>query len=255
MRLWQLASIGAVVLLSTLSLARASLVDAAAAEAAYAKGDYSAARQLFEAATEQYRAASKNSQDYKAYREAAYLLDRLADCCFKQGDWEELKLNLDALYVVAVSEFNLLDSLLKGAQKSGSSKAEERELNKIKKEAQRYSTLTQLKRSIGLVLFDTKGEGAAGAGAIRQYEELMATTRPVIGVKEGIYTIDTVKLNMRVEKIMQIYDELHQLANLDALWDRYPLDSASANSNPAANNGQAPATEDGAAQPAPAGGE
>jgi hypothetical protein len=256
MRLWQLASIGVVVLLSSFSLARASLVDASTAEAAYAKGDYSSARQLFETAAEQYRALSKNSQDFKAYREAAYLLDRLADCCFMQRDWEELKLNLDALYVVAVSEFNLMDSLSKSAQQSGMSQTDGRDLEKIRKEAQRYSTLIQLKRSIGLVLFDTKGEGAAGAGAIKQYQELVTTLRTVIGVENGIYSIDSNQLDLRLEKIMQIYDAMHQLVDLEALWDRYPLKSTNNNNAPPSKDGEAPPADDGAAPPAaPAGGK
>lgn len=251
MRLLRLASIAAIVLLGSFSLARASLVDASAAEAAYAKGDFAAARPLFDAALEQYRTANKNSQDYKAYREAAYLLDRLADCCFMQRDWKELKLNLDTLYVVAVSEFNLINQRIQGAPQSGVSRDDLRELNKLKKEAQRYSTLMQLKRSIGLALFDTNGEGAVSVAASKQYQELMSILRGVIGVKDGIYSIDTSKLDIRVDQITRIYDALHQLVDLDALWDRYPLATSHKSSTPPAKDDKTPGPADGAAPQAP----
>lgn len=221
MRLWQLASIGAVVLLSGFNVARASVVDATAAEAAYAKGDFKAARQQFEAAADQFRAAQKDSQDYRVYREAAYLYDRLADCCFTQRDWDNLKLYLDGLWVVTISERNLASSALTGALQSGISQASARYLAARLDEAVRFSTLIQLKRSIGLVLYDSKSEGTAGQGAIKQYQALAAAWRGVIGVENGIYSIDTNILDTRIDKFDQVYGDMSQLADLEALWKKY----------------------------------
>jgi hypothetical protein len=233
MRLWQLTLIGAVVLLCSLSLAQASVVDATSAEAAYAKGDFKAARQQFEAVTEQFRTASKNSQDYKVYREAAYLYDRLADCCFTQRDWDNLKLYLDGLFVVTVSERNLASSALTGALQSGISQASARYLAGRLDEAVRFSTLIQLKRSIGLVLYDTKGEGEAGKGAIKQFQALASAWRGVIGVENGMYSIDTNILDTRIEKFDQIYDDMSKLADLETLWKKYIPESKNSNKTPA----------------------
>jgi hypothetical protein len=240
MRLGQLASIGAIVVLCSFSMAWASVVDATGAETAYAKGDFKAARQQFEAAAEQFRKATKDSQDLKLYREAAYLYDRLADCCFTQRDWDGLKLYLDGLFVVTVSERNLASSALTGALQSGISQASARYLAGRLDEAVRFSTLIQLKRSIGLVLYDSKGEGGAGEGAIKQYQALAAAWRGVIGVESGMYSIDTNILDTRIDKFDQIYGDMSKLADLEALWKKYVPESKNGNKPPPAEGEKAP---------------
>jgi hypothetical protein len=241
MRLWRLSMISAFLLLSSLSLARASVVDATGAEAAYARSDFKAARQQFEAAAEQFRKAPKDSQDTKAYREAAYLYDRLADCCFTQRDWDGLKLYLDGLYVVSVSGQRLASSTLTGALESGISQATARYLAMQLDEAVRFSTLIQLKRSIGLVLYDAKGAGAVGEGAIKQFQALAAACRGVISVEDGRYGIDTNILDSRLEAFDQVYDAMSKLADLEALWKKYePEGKGGSKAPPAGSTEEAP---------------
>ncbi len=225
MQFWRMAIANLVVVLCACGVARASVVDAGSAEAAYKKGDFKAARQQFEAVVEQFRDASKNSQDFKVYREAAYLYDRLADCCFTQRDWDGLKLYLDGLFVVTVSERNLAGSAMTGALESGISQASARFLAARLDEAVRFSTLIQLKRSIGLVLYDTKGKGAGGEGGIKQYQALAAAWRGVVGVEDGMYSINVNVLDTRLETFDKIYGEMSQLADLEALWKKYEPES------------------------------
>lgn len=241
MRLGQLAIIGAMVLLGSFSLARASVVDATGAEAAYAKNDFKAARQQFEVAAEQFRKATKDSTDPKVYREAAYLYDRLADCCFTQRDWDGLKLYLDGLYVVTFSGQHLVSSTLTGALESGISQASARYLATQLDEAVRFTTLFQLKRSIGLVLYDAKGQGATAEGAIKQYQALAAASRGVIVVENGAYSIDTNLLDSRLAKFDQIYDAMSKLVDLEALWKKYvPEGKTGGKTPPAPADGENP---------------
>jgi hypothetical protein len=200
---------------------RKPVVDATAAEAAYQQGDFKAARRGFEAAMEAFRAASTDSQDYRVYREAAYLYDRLADCCFTQRDWDGLKLYVDGLLVLTVSERNLAQTALSGALESGISQVTARCLAVRLDEAVRFALLIQLKRSIALVLLDTQGRGAAGAGAIKQYQALAAAWRGVVGVADGAYTLNVNTLNARVAAFDKIYGETSKLADLEALWKKY----------------------------------
>jgi hypothetical protein len=232
MRFWRAAVTSLVVIVCACFVARAAVVDATAAEAAYKKGDFKAAQQLFASCVEQFRTASKNSQDFKVYREAAYLYDRLADCCFTQRDWDGLKLYLDGLFVVTVSERNLASTAMAGALESGISQASARFLAARLDEAVRFSTLIQLKRSIGLVLYDSKGKGAAGEGAIKQYQALAAAWRGVVGVENGMYSINVNVLDTRLDAFDKIYGEMSKLADLEVLWKKYEPESK--NKQPAA---------------------
>lgn len=225
MKYWWTMIAGLAAGVAACMVAHASVVDAGAAEAAYKNGDFKAARQQFAAVVEQFRDASKNSQDFKVYREAAYLYDRLADCCFTQRDWDGLKLYLDGLFVVTVSERNLAGAAMTGALESGISQASARFLAARLDEAVRFSTLIQLKRSIGLVLYDAQGKGQAGEGAIKQYQALAAAWRGVVGVEDGMYSINVNVLDTRLETFDKIYGEMSQLADLEALWKQYEPES------------------------------
>lgn len=203
-------------------LARASVVDASAAEAAYRSGDYRQARALFEAAAADFRDASKDSSDYKMYREAAYLYDRLADCCFTQRDWSAMKTYLDGLLVVSISERNLCESQLSGAMESGIAYASARHLADRLDESVRLSTIFQLKRSLGLVLFDGQGAGEHGAQAIDLYQELSAVILGPLRLEDGNYVMDVELLEQRITRFDRVLEALGQLGDIEALWDKYP---------------------------------
>lgn len=203
-------------------LCQASVIDASAAENAYQSGDYRRARALFEAAAEDFRAASKDSSDYRMYREAAYLYDRLADCCFTQRDWDAMKTYLDGLLVVSISERNLCESQLSGAMESGIAFATARHLRDRLDESVRLSTIFQLKRSLGLVLYDTGGEGPQAGQAIDLYQELSAVILGPVYLEEGGYLMNVPLLEDRITRFDAVFDQLEQLGDIDALWDEYP---------------------------------
>ena len=201
---------------------QASVVDATDAEAAFQRGDYQAARMAFADAVERFRTASKDSSDYRVYREAAYLYDRLADCCFTQRDWESLKLYVDGLVVVSVSERNLLDSQFTGALVSGIAYATASYLGQRLDEAVRFSNLLLLKRSIGLMLLDAGGAGEQGETAIALYQRQAAALRGVMIVEDGGYALDVNALDRNLAAFEEIVDELGELGDVDALWVKYP---------------------------------
>jgi len=201
--------------------AAASVVDAGAAEQAFQRGDYKTARQGFETAIDQFRTAPKDSADYRVYREAAYLWDRLADCAFTQRDWDKLKLCADGLLMVSVAERNLCESQLAGALQSGIAYASARYLALRLDESVRLASMFQLKRSAALVLFDAKGKGSAGEGAIKQYQALSELWRDVLSTQDGAYVLDVDALNAKVTDFDGVYAKLSKLADLEALWNKY----------------------------------
>lgn len=206
-------------------LAQATVVDASRAEELYQSGDFKAAREEFARVVEEFGAASKDSSDYRSYRELAYYYDRLADCCFTQRDWPALKLYLDGLLEVTQVEQNLVESQLTGALASGVARATASYLIDRADESTRLNLLAQLKRSIGLILFDSRSEGAAGRGAIHQYQLMAAALVGVIETDEGYLQLNIARLEQDIDKFDQIHAELRQLADLAALWEKYPLHS------------------------------
>jgi len=223
---WQVRFWIAALLLAALPVAAlATVVDAKAAEAAYMKGDFKAARAGFEQAIEQFRAASKDSLDTSVYREAAYLYDRLADCCFTERDWEGLKLYTDGLLVVAVSERNLNESRLAGALESGIAYASARFLAERLDESVRFGSLVQLKRSLALALLESGGTGKLGDGAIALYQQLAALWRQALVLDAGIYSLEVNILNGKVEDFDKVYTGLAALVDVEALWKKYPPES------------------------------
>ena len=205
--------------------AHAGVVDASAAEAAYKAGDYERARELFSDAVAAFRTASKDSSDHLVYREAAYLYDRLADCSFVIRDWDALKEYCDGLLVVSLSERNLTEEQLGGALSSGIAAATARYLARRLDESVRINTIVQAKRSVALVLYDTRGEGEAGAEAIRQYQNMAAACVGVYEVEDGAYRLNVPVLEERLGQFDLIIEEVSKLADLDALWEKYPPES------------------------------
>ena len=112
----------------------------------------------------EFGAASKDSNDYRSYRELAYYYDRLADCCFTQRDWPALKLYLDGLLEVTQVEMNLVENQLTGALMSGVARSAASYLIDRADESTRLNLLAQLKRSIGLVLLDRTARMGPAAG-------------------------------------------------------------------------------------------
>jgi len=202
----------------------ATVIDAGEAEALYQAGDFKGARQAFAQVVADFGAASKDSDDYKSYRELAYYYDRLADCCFTQRDWPALKVYTDGLLQVLEVERNLTETQLTGALASGVAKATASYLVARADESSRLSVLAQLKRTIALALVDTQGSGPAGEGAIRQYQQMAAALVGVIGTDEGYITLNIARLEQNIEKFDTIHAELGELVDIAALWEKYALD-------------------------------
>lgn len=207
--------------------ALASVVDASAAEAAYQAGDFAKAKEGFTAAVADFRAASKDSSDYRVYREAMYLYDRLADCSFTQRDWPALKLYVDGLLVVGNSELNLAQTQLSGALASGIAYATAEYLRERVDESVRITSIIQLKRSLGLLLLDSNGEGATGEAAIAQYQALAAATQGVITLQDGGYVLDVPTLEQKLSQFDAIFAALEKLGDMPALWQKYPPEGSS----------------------------
>ena len=201
--------------------ALASVVDASAAEEAYGSGDYPTALALFEQSADEFRNASTDSSEPETFREAAYIYDRMADCCFTQRDWSKLKFFLDGLMVVSISERNLCETRLSGALESGISRASAKHLSDQLDEAVRLSTLFQLKRSLALVLFESGGHGEQAAGAIKQYQALAAAMLGVVYLEDGVYHLDEDMLEQKVGQFDAIFASLDDLGDVDALWEKY----------------------------------
>lgn len=204
----------------------ASVVDAAQAEGLYKAGKYREALDAFKSLAADFREQQKDSNDFKVYREAAYLYDRMADCSFTIRDWDALKQNLDGLLVVGISERNLTQTQFAGALDSGVASATARYLATRVDEAVRINSIFQLKRSAGLVLFDSRGEGGTGALAIKQYQQLAALCQAVLSLEGGVYSLDTNALDERIEQFDEVYAALDQAAGIEALWEKYPPQSS-----------------------------
>lgn len=211
----------------------ASTVDAREAEAAYQRGlratdkealkkEFSAARAGFEKAITDFRTASKDSTDFKVYREAEYLYDRLVDCCFTQQDWPGMKLYLDGLLVVSISERNLCSSQLAGALSSGVSVPTAGYLKDKLDESIRYSKLIEMKRTLGLMLLDSGGQGERATTAIAQYQALAGVLTSVISIDDGAYSIDFSALDKQLPELDKIISAIEALGGVDELWQKYP---------------------------------
>jgi hypothetical protein len=218
-------------LLSLPLCASATVVDASKAEASFRKGDYKTARAQFAALFEQFRTQpSKDSDNYRTYREAAYIFDRMSDCCFTQRDWEGLKHYADGLLVVSVSERNLTEAQLRGALTSGIARATADYLAQRLDESVRFTTLIQLKRSIALALYDSQGQGKMGEGAVKQYQALAQAMNGVLDSDQGYIELNVPVLNQRLAQIDQVYKDVQALGDIAKLWDKYPPASSKTNS-------------------------
>jgi len=205
----------------------ATVVDASQAEAQYQAGNYREALESFKQAVEQFRVANKDSANYKVYREAAYLYDRLCDCCFTTRDWEGLKLYLDGLLIVGISERNLCETQLAGALDSGVAGATLHYLGDRMDEAVRLNSITQIKRTVGLLLLESRGEGEQGSESIRQYQTLAALMHEVLHLENGVYTLDINALDSRLEAFDALYQSIEQQTDIAKLWEKYPPESRS----------------------------
>lgn len=213
------------------AFALATVVDAKSAEALYRQGNYKDARLAFGKLFEEFRTTpSKDSDDYRTYREAAYIFDRMADCCFTQRDWEGLKHYADGLLVVTISERNLTEAQLRGSLFSGIAQATADFLAERLDESVRFTTLIQLKRSIVLAIYESKGEGELGAGAIREYQALAQALNGVLDCEAGYIELNVPVLDQRLVQVEQVYNDTQALGDIAALWEKYPP----ANSQPAA---------------------
>jgi hypothetical protein len=211
--------------------ARATVVDASKAEATYRRGEYKQARAEFAALFEQFRTTpSKDSDDYRTYREAAYIFDRMADCCFTQRDWEGLKHYADGLLVVSISERNLTEAQLRGSLYSGIAQATADYLAERLDESVRFTTLIQLKRSIALALYESKGEGQLGQGAIKQYQALAQAMNGVLDCDGGFIELNVPVLDQRLAQVDKVYQDTQKLGDIDGLWEKYPPASSNTNS-------------------------
>lgn len=207
-------------------LAQATVVDASRAEELYQSGDFKAARDEFTRVVAEFGAASKDSNDYKSYRELAYYYDRLADCCFTQRDWPALKMYLDGELEVTQVEVNLVQSQLTGALASGVARSAASYLVDRVDESTRLNLLAQLKRSIGLVLLDNNAEGPGGRAAIHQYQLMAAALVDVLEVNEGYLQLNIPRLEQSIDQFDAIHQELQKLADLAKLWEKYPIQRA-----------------------------
>jgi hypothetical protein len=221
-------------------LAHATVIDASRAEELYKSGDFKAAREEFSRVVAEFGSASKDSNDYRSYRELAYYYDRLADCCFTQRDWPALKMYLDGELEVTQVEVNLVQSQLTGALASGVARSAASYLVDRVDESTRLNLLAQLKRSIGLVLLDNNAEGPGGRSAIHQYQLMAAALVDVLEVDEGYLQVNIPRLEESVDKFDAIHQELRQLADLAKLWEKYPIQDARS-SGAASTGDQAPA--------------
>lgn len=211
--------------------ARKTVVDASKAEATYRSGNYKQARSEFSALFEQFRTTpSKDSDDYRTYREAAYIFDRMADCCFTQRDWDGLKHYADGLLVVAISERNLTEAQLRGSLYSGIAHATADYLAERLDESVRFTTLVQLKRTLVLALYESQGEGELGTGAIRQFQALAQAMNGVLDCDEGYIVLNVPVLDQRLDAVEQVYNNTQALGDMAALWDKYPPASSKTNS-------------------------
>ena len=204
------------------AVAAATVVDCGRAEELYQSGKYPEARDEFTRLLEDFATASKDSNDYRNYRELAYIYDRLADCCFTQRDWPMLKLYMDGMLEVTYAEQNLVESQLSGAIASGVARATASYLYDRVDESVRITSITPLKRSLALLLLDSEGQGTVGEGAIHEYQRLAAAMVNVLEVDEGYYELNIPRLEQRIDEFSEIHAGIEALGDLEALWNKYP---------------------------------
>jgi len=204
------------------TVAAATVVDSAHAEQLYKSGDYEEAREAFLDLLDEFSAVSKDSTDYRAYRELAYIYDRLSDCCFTQRDWPMLKLYMDGMLEVTYAEQNLVENQLSGAIASGVARATASYLYDRVDESVRITSIVPLKRSLALLLLDSDGEGNGGDGAIHQYQCLAAAMVNVLEVDSGFYELNVPRLEQKIEEFTNIHAEIEKLGDLEELWLKYP---------------------------------
>lgn len=214
--------------------ATAKVVDSTHAEGLYQAGDYPGARDEFLTLLNDFATASKDSTDYRSYRELAYIYDRLADCCFTQRDWPLLKLYLDGMLEVTYAEQNLVENQLAGAMASGVATATAGYLYDRVDESVRITSIIPLKRSLALVLFDSDGTGPAAESAILEYQRLAAAMVSVLEIDEGYYALNIARLEQRIDEFTAIHAAIEELTDLEALWAKYPPPGVTA--QPAADN-------------------
>jgi hypothetical protein len=217
----------------------ASVVDASKAEAAYQLGARSAERAEREKAFNEARAGFEDaikrfrdhvgshkelSGQFHVYREAAYLYDRLVDCCFTQKDWQGMKRYLDGLLIVSISERNLCSGQLAGALDSGVAGPTAGYLKDRLDESVRYGKLVEIKRTLGLMLLDSGGQGSGAEAAIKQYQALAGILASVVSVEDGAYSIDVGALASSLKRIDAVIDGVESIGGIDELWEKYPVD-------------------------------
>lgn len=204
------------------AVAGAAVVDSTHAEALYQSGDYPGAQAEFLALLSDFAATSKDSSDYRSYRELAYIYDRLADCSFTQRDWPMLKLYLDGMLEVTYAEQNLVENQLSGAIAGGVAKATASYLYDRVDESVRITSIIPLKRSLALLLYDSDGQGPSSAGAIHEYQLLAAAMVSVLEIDEGYYALNIARLEQKIDEFTEIHAAIEELTDLEALWAKYP---------------------------------
>jgi len=232
----------------------APIVDASAAEAAFQKGDYKAAREGFDAALQQFLArAPRDATDHKVYAQAEYILDRLSDCSFTQRDWPRLKQYMDSQWRMVNQDIDVCNEQFRGAMNSPNQpvRSVAQFIANQMDEASRLRQIFQLKRSLALLLLDSNGTGPRADKAIHLYQQLALAMRKVISVEDGGLRMDIRKLTE--EHIGEFEDINAQLpeSEMQPLWDKYkPAPKADSSSKPPAAEPKAKPAKPGSKPPA-----
>lgn len=221
MRSWTIIyAVGFAILLA--GSAGATVVDTTRAEELFQSGDYAAAHDEFTTRLEEFRKRQADSEDYRSYRELAYIYDRLMDCSFTHRDWQGVFDNANGLLVVSDAELNLVEGQLSGALFSGVAPAALRYLYDRVDEAVRLNSAYQLKRSIALVLYDTGGQGETGEVAIKQYQAMAKSQQRFLSAPSGYYEANIARLEEEIDNLSAIDAALNEVADLPTLWEQYP---------------------------------
>jgi hypothetical protein len=201
----------------------APIVNAAAAESAFQQGDYKAARSGFDSSLEQFLAkAPRDGTEHLVYREAEYLLDRLADCSFTQRDWPRLKQYMDSQWRMVNQDITVCEQQLIGTvQSEGAVHSVAQYVATQLDEAMRLRQIFQLKRSLALLLVDSNGSGPRAEKAIRLYQQLALALRKVVSVEDGALKMDLRKLSeAQIAEFEAINAELPE-REMRPLWEKY----------------------------------
>lgn len=200
----------------------APVVDASSPESAFLKNDFKTARTGFDGALKTFLdKAPRDGTEHKVYAEAEYLLDRLADCSFTQRDWERLKHYMDSQWRMVNQDITVCEQQFKGTVNStGATRATAQYVADRLDESLRLRQIFQLKRSLSLMLVDSKGTGPKSEKAIRLYQKLALLMRQVLSVEDGIFRLDIRKLDDHISEFESINAELPE-AEMKPLWDKY----------------------------------